>query len=500
MPESTEPITPKAIDPIKYTIFYGTFIHTPTLSNLEINLFTLVGIDQNGTIDFIYKNNNQITNEDELKKTFIRKRNESNNNKIELQDITFINYSKDLSKFFFPGFIDTHIHASQYPNIGVGLGVPLLDWLKEYTYPVENEFSSPVTKFEFAKLIYSKVIARTLSNGTTCASYFTTIDLDTTKLFADLLLTYGQRGFVGKVCMDHNDVYEEYEESESDCIQSMNELINYCNEINPKSENLIKPIITPRFAPVCSSSLLNTLGSMSKKYNLPIQTHISENLEEIKLVKKLFPESEGYAEVYNEAGLLNNRTILAHAIHLTKKESNLISEKQCSISHCPTSNTFISSGEAPIYKYLNKYNINVSLGTDVSGGFDSSILQMIKFSILVSHHLSMKKNKSTDEEEDVRLSLSTALYMATMGGAKAVGLQDKIGSFDIGKKFDAQLIDLSSKNSNIDIFNWHIPNFKDNEEENFKKIKDLLGKWVFSGDDRNTTKVWCNGRLVIDKS
>ncbi|KAI5949604.1 hypothetical protein KGF54_005482 [Candida jiufengensis] len=496
MPTSTASPTPKAIDSIQYTLFYGTFIHTPDLSNLDIKLNTFVGVDSNGEIDFIYKNDiKDVTSEEDLKQIFINERNESKSSKIDTKDIKFINHSKDFTKFFFPGFVDTHIHASQYPNIGVGLGVPLLDWLKEYTYPVENEFQSPTTKIEFAKSIYSKVIKRTLQNGTTCASYFTTIDLDTTKLFAELLLQYGQRGFVGKVCMDHNDVYEEYQESEQDCIKSMTDLISYCDKLNPKNENLIKPIVTPRFAPVCSPDLLNTLGSMSEKYNLPIQTHISENLEEIKLVKKLFPNCDGYAAVYNESGLLNNKTILAHAVHLTNEESKLISEKQCSISHCPTSNTFISSGEAPIHDYLHKYKINVSLGTDVSGGFDSNILQMIKSSILVSHHLSMK---NPTNKEDIRLNLSNALYMSTMGGAKAVGLQDKIGSFKVGKKFDAQLIDLSSSGSNIDIFDWHLPN-DTKEEDNLKKINDLLGKWIFSGDDRNTIKVWCNGRLVIDK-
>lgn len=486
--DSVLPIDTKSISYIPYTLYYGTFIDTPELGKIRISFNTLVGVDQTGRIDYIYRNYKNDSND--ILEFF----------KTQKKDISFdkgkfkcIDFSKETTKFFMPGFVDTHIHASQYPNVGLGLGVPLLDWLKTFTFPLENQFGNRKDKISFAIDIYSKVIERTLLNGTTCASYFAAIDTETTKVFADLLLKIGQRGFVGKVCMDHNDPYPQYEETTENCKKSTYEIIEYVKRINPDNEILVKPIITPRFAPVCTRELLLFLGETSQKHDLPIQTHISENKGEIELVNNLFPDCENYAEVYNSHGLLQESTILAHAIHLDEKERSVIKEKGCSISHCPTSNSFISSGQAPIRKYLYDDHINVSLGTDLSGGFDSSILGVIKNSILVSHHVSITSNKNEN------ISINDAIYMATQGGAKAVGMPDIIGTFDIGKKFDAQLINVGGSTSSIDIFEWQIPQHDENLELKEKKMVDLLGKWVFCGDDRNCCLVWCNGRLVLDK-
>ncbi|KAK6460615.1 guanine deaminase [Scheffersomyces coipomensis] len=497
MPTNSSLIEPKAINEISYTLYYGTFIHTPSLKELDISFNTIVGVNNLGVIDFIHKNYNPDHHNNMSPVQFF----------IKNRHFDFIDYSQEPTKFFVPGFIDTHIHASQFPNIGIGLDCPLLDWLNNYTFPLENEFTnsnSTDSKLKFAKDIYSQVIEKTLNNGTTCASYFTTIDPQTTNLFAELLLRFGQRGFVGKVCMDHNETYADYSETFEECIDSMNAIINHLHNLNPQDEILVKPIITPRFAPVCTRDLLFFLGQLSKSHNLPIQTHISENEKEIELVHDLFPDCEDYASVYNKHNLLGESTILAHAIHLTKKERKIIKQKNCSISHCPTSNTFISSGEAPIKKYLYEDEINVSLGTDVSGGFDSSILAIIKHCILVSHHLAMKTKNQKD-----KLSINDALFMATQGGAQAVGMADQIGTFELGKKFDVQLIDLKSEDSNVDVFDWQLP-FKEHhtsienhkslsKDEQSKKMFDLLGKWIFSGDDRNCVKVWCNGRLVVNK-
>ncbi|CAI5760220.1 unnamed protein product [Candida verbasci] len=481
MPSNVSKPIPKAASPNPYRVIFGTFIHTPNLSELEICMKTLIGVNEDGVIEFIIKDWDWEKEDSLLLDEMIPLR--ANKNYV------FYNYGLHGPKFFIPGFIDTHIHASQYPNIGIGLNTPLLSWLNDYTFPLESKFS---TDLEMAKDVYSKVIKKTLSNGTTCGSYFTTIDPKSTNFFADLLLEHGQRGFVGKVCMDHNDTYKNYQESYETCVSSMNEIINHINEVNPKGERLVKPIVTPRFAPVCSRKMLTYLGKLCKEQNLPIQTHISENKDEIKLVKSIFPECENYAAVYDHFKLLNRKTILAHGIHLTEEEIGLIKKRKCSISHCPTSNTFISSGEAPIYKYLYEDQINVSLGTDVSGGFDSSILQIIKHSILVSHHKSMHENSNK------KISIEDALYMATMGGAKAVGLDKLVGSFEVGKKFDAQLIDFQE--GATDVFKWQLPSdITDSLDEQKKKIFDLLSKWVFSGDDRNCVKVWCNGRLVINK-
>ncbi|KAG7192433.1 uncharacterized protein KQ657_001834 [Scheffersomyces spartinae] len=469
----------KCTTAIPYTLYYGTFIHTPELGKLEVLNNTLIGVNSEGYIDFIQSDFNE---DDDDPIYFFRNtyKNSGSWKHFQFYDL------RDTFQFVVPGFVDTHIHASQYPNVGVGLNIQLLDWLTKITFPSENALGENMS---MTHQVYSKIIKKTLSCGTTCASYFTTIDQPSTTLFANLLLQYGQRGFVGKVCMDHNPVYPDYEEDIDSCMDGMKTLIDDLERLNPSDEILVKPIVTPRFALSCTDKLLSDLGKLSKERNLNIQTHISENVKEVEQVKQQFPNDKNYALVYDRHQLLTEKTILAHGVYLEQEEIDLIKQRKCSLSHCPASNTFISSGEAPIKKYLYEDDINVSLGTDVSGGFEQSILGVLKQSILVSHHLSMKfEPKDDDKKENVKLSVADGLYMATLGGAKAVGYGQMLGSFAVGKKFDAQLIDLDR--GNIDMFSW----------QHTLPWKDLIAKWVFSGDDRNCIKVWCNGRLVILKN
>lgn len=465
-----------------YNLYYGTFVHTPTLNKIEVHTNTLVGVDCTGTIDYIAYSCNL---RDPVKFFFV-----SRTSQDPISDFKFHDVLKNTTQFFFPGFIDTHIHASQYPNLALALGVPLLDWLRELTFPSESKFKA--NNMDMARDVYTKVIKKTLSHGTTCASYFATIDYATTALFADLLMHYGQRGFVGKVCMDHNEPYPQYVELLNESMELSQKIIDYINQKYPlaRLEGMMTPIITPRFAPLCLELLLESLGALAKNNNLPVQTHIAENLKELALVKQIFPRFDNYTAVYDNFLLLGDKTILAHAIHLNDDECEIIRQRQCSISHCPTSNTFICSGQAPIRRYL-KQNINISLGTDLSGGFEPLILAIMKHAIMVSHHLSIG---GQTENSDVRLAVSEVMYMATMGGAKAVGLSDKVGSFAVGKKFDAQLLDLGCPSSPIDIFEWQVP-----QPGEPAKMVDLLSKWVFNGDDRNCRKVWVNGRIVVDK-
>lgn len=475
----------KALSPIDYTLYYGIFLDTPKLGELRIRFNTLIGVDKQGVINYIDEDYSGEVTSEKIKEHFLSSR--------PLSEPISVVISDSFSSFFVPGFIDTHIHASQFPNIGIGLGVPLLDWLQKYTFPLESELNSK--NLDLVEKVYSQVIRKTLLNGTTYASYFTTIDPVSTNILTDLLLKFGQRGSVGKVCMDDNQLDNSYEEDYHSCVTNTKRVVDYIANVNQENNTLVKPIITPRFAPTCSEELLSFLGEFADEKNFPIQTHISENIQEIELVKNLFPNCKSYADVYDKFNLLTENTILAHAVYLNQFECNLLKEKNCSISHCPTSNTFLSSGEAPIKKYLYEDGINIALGTDVSGGFETSVLKIIKHSILVSHHLAMKS-----ENSESRLSINDGIYMATQGGAKAVGLSDVIGSFDVGKKFDTQKINLESNGSNISIFDWQLPQSQDDEKMKTAKFVDLLGKWIFNGDDRNCTTVWCNGRAVIDKS
>lgn len=453
-------------------LFYGTFIHTPKLGELQVWLNTGLGIDKaTGEIRFIHVDKPI----DEILQL------ESSIDPARVKDI-----SKNPYQFFFPGFVDTHIHAPQYPNNGIFGNSTLLDWLTTYTFPLESSLKD----LDRARLVYDKVIKRTLSNGTTCAAYYATIDPDATNLLADLALEYNQRAFIGKVCMNDNspDFYiETLKESQDSTVK----VLDHIKQIDPAFE-IVSPILTPRFAPSCTSELLQWLGNLKMEQHLHCQTHISENKNEIEWVKKLFPKSKTYTHVYDDHNLLDDKTILAHAIHLSDEEMELIKLRKSGIAHCPISNSSITSGEARV-RWLLDNGINVGLGTDVSGGFSPSILCTARQALLVSRHLAMGEDSNKNH---LKLSVEEVFYLATMGGAKVVGLQDKIGTFAVGKKLDAQLVDLNSAGSQVDVFDWQLPQTSDSAEEFQTKYSNIMGKWLCNGDDRNTVGVWVNGKQV----
>jgi guanine deaminase len=285
------------------------------------------------------------------------------------------------------------------------------------------------------------------------------------------------------------------DESPEASLAATRESIAHIREIDPGME-LVRPVITPRFAPSCSAPLMKGLGQLAKETRLPVQTHISENKGEIALVLELFPPSstgaggparDTYAGVYDAFGLLTERTILAHAIHLSEEEADLIAMRGAKVSHCPCSNSAITSGAARVRWLLGK-GIATGLGTDMSGGYSPSVLEAARLASLVSRHVAM------GGDEAAKLSVEEVLYLATRGGAEVVGLEGRVGAFEVGMEWDAQLVGLAivdsdggitrgERDGNVDIFGW------ENWEER-------VAKWVFNGDDRNTKKVWVRGRLV----
>lgn len=290
------------------------------------------------------------------------------------------------------------------------------------------------------------------------------------------------------------------DESPAEAIAATKATIEHIHSLDPKGD-IVKPIITPRFAPSCTSHSLAELGNLAAVHNPPlhIQTHISENTDEVLLVKDLFPSSTSYAGVYDKANLLTPRTILAHGIYLSQAERELIQARQAKISHCPVSNSSLGSGICPVRLLLDS-GITVGLGTDVSGGYSPSILEAVRHACLVSRllrHTTIGKEHPSNPAGRETLSVEEGLYLATRGGAAVVDMADEIGGFDIGMSWDAQLIELgavrhdtSGKSggcagsvSNVDIFEW---------EDQTEKVH----KWVWNGDDRNVKKVWVRGRLV----
>ncbi|CAB4392869.1 unnamed protein product [Rhizophagus irregularis] len=424
-------------------VFYGTLIHSLSLANLEILQNTLLGVDISGKIAFLEKN---VLDETTLNHII---------SQWEFPEQEVIRLSK--RQFLMPGFIDTHTHASQYPNAGT-------------VYPI--------------------VVNNLLRSGTTTAVYFATIHLESSKYLARLVKEKGQRGFIGKVNMDCNSP-ENYIESLDNSVKSTEEFVKYVlnlekDEGRENGSRLVYPIITPRFAITCTSQLMNSLGLLAKKYNMPIQSHLSENIGEINFISELFPHLPDYTTVYDHHGLLNEKTIMAHGIHLSSKELKLIKERNIGISHCPTSNFAICSGVCNVRQLLDE-GIKVGLGTDLSGGYSKSILNAIRNANIASRVVFMASSKVDDKplnKSFPHLTLPELTYLATMGGAELVNLDKIIGNFLIGKEFDALLIDPDACQSPLDIF------------DDLEDIERIFEKFIFLGDERNLKSVYVKGKKV----
>ncbi|XP_056379070.1 guanine deaminase isoform X2 [Hyla sarda] len=408
-----------------------------------------------------------------------------------------------LSEFFMPGMIDTHIHAPQYTFIGTGMERPLLEWLEYTTFPIEDTFSD----VEIASNIYRTVVRRTLKFGTTTACYFATIHTDASIVLADTASQYGQRAFIGKVCMDHNDVYEKYCETSE---ESIRETERFVEALKKKKYDRVKPIITPRFAISCSERLLNELGKLANEHDLHIQSHISESPAEIKEVLRLFPGYKNYTEVYNRNKLLTNKTVMAHGCYLTNEELHVFRERGAAISHCPNSNISLCSGHLDVQNALN-HRVKMGLGTDVAGGYSMSLLDTIRKAIEASKIIFMERSKSerynneTEKEQKKNvmpeginaddqngilqfekkvLSYKEAFRLATMGGSEALSIDHLTGNFEVGKEFDALLINPDAIDSPFEVFS-------DISKE------ELLQRFLYLGDDRNIRAVYVAGRCVV---
>ncbi|KAF4846508.1 putative guanine deaminase [Colletotrichum siamense] len=456
-------------------LFLGTFIHSKTREELDYLHDTAICVDATGTIVAVEKCGSRAEAEEVL---FPRLGWEKGDVKVHV--------GKE-GQFFFPGFIDTHVHASQYPNVGIFGKSTLLDWLNTYTFPLESSLAD----LKKAKRVYTACVKRTLAHGTTTSAYYATIDVAATNLLADICLALGQRAFVGRVCMDRPGLCPEYykDADAADSLRKTRETIAHLRRIDPGFE-LVAPVLTPRFAPSCSEEAMRGLSALQKELDVLVQTHISENQSEIELVAELFPQSESYTDVYDGMGLLGEKTVLAHAIHLSEAEAATIAARGAKVSHCPCSNSSITSGAARV-RWLWDKGIEVGLGTDMSGGYSPSVLEAARQAALVSRHVAMGLEGA--EKERAKLTVEEVLYLGTRGGAKVVGLGERIGGFEVGMQWDAQLVELGvvdeegeiegGMDSNVDVFGW------ENWEER-------VAKWVFNGDDRNTVGVWVKGRLV----
>lgn len=433
-------------------VYRGTFVHSTQQTALEVLEDALLGVDTDGKIAFIGEGKKSETL--------------SQNFGFSPSQVTQLTEHE----FLMPGLVDTHIHACQYSYAGTALDLPLLQWLNTYTFPVESRFKD----LEFARTVYSQVVKRTLKNGTTTACYFASIHTDATLLLGQISNDFGQRALVGKVCMDMNNSVKHYRETIQ---ESQDETCRFIKEFLNKKYPLAKPVVTPRFAPSCSGELLERLGEIAKNNNLHIQSHISENKEEVQLVKDLFPESESYTDVYHKYNLLTDKTVMAHGCHLSDKELAVFSETGASLSHCPNSNFSLCSGVLNVRNVL-KHKVKLGLGTDVAGGYSSSMLDAVRRAMDASKVLTIQ------DPDHKTLTFEEVFRLATLGGSQALSLDDKTGNFEVGKDFDALRVNVAAPGGPIDLIHCEGP-------------KTLLEKFLNLGDDRNIVEVFVAGRKVV---
>ncbi|XP_059782447.1 guanine deaminase [Balaenoptera ricei] len=437
-------------------IFRGTFVHSTWTCPMEVLRDHLLGVSDSGKIVFL----EEASQQEKLAKEWCFK-------PCEIRELSH-------HEFFMPGLVDTHLHAPQYSFAGSNVDLPLLEWLTKYTFPTEHKFQS----IDFAEEVYTRVVRRTLKNGTTTACYFATIHTDSSLLLAEITDKFGQRAFVGKVCMDLNDTVPEYKETTE---ESIKETERFVSEMLQRNYSRVQPIVTPRFSLSCSETLLGELGNIAKTRDLHIQSHISENCDEVKAVKNLYPGYKNYTDVYDKNNLLTNKTVMAHGCYLSEEELDVFRERGASISHCPNSNLSLSSGLLNVPEVL-KHGVKIGLGTDVAGGYSSSVLDAIRRAVMVSNMLSVNKINAKS------LTLKEVFRLATLGGSQALGLDRQIGNFEVGKEFDALLINLKASDSPIDLF---YGDFVGDISEA------VIQKFLYLGDDRNIEEVYVGGKQVV---
>ena len=318
-------------------------------------------------------------------------------------------------------FSDMHLHAPQYPMLGMGMDLELIDWLNTYTFPTEAHFKDN----ELARKVYKKLAHELVKNGTTRVAMFSSLHKEATLILMEELEKAGVCGYVGKVNMDRNggvDLQETTEES----IKETKDWLKKCNFKN------IKPIITPRFTPSCTNELMEELGKIAKENNLPIQSHLSENQGEIAWVKELHPDCKEYWETYSKYGLWNDKTLMAHCVHSSQRELDAMKKAGVYVVHCASSNNNLISGYASIKKMV-KQGVRVVLGSDIAGGDHLSMFDNVTATIRAS-----KGRDILDNWKSGFLSVEEAFYLGT---SAANSFFDEKPGFAKGNKLHCLVLD-----------------------------------------------------------
>jgi len=321
-----------------------------------------------------------------------------------------------LTKVVMPGMIDLHVHLSQWDMRG-SYEPALLPWLQKHVFPAEARSQNQV----YARSVASRFFNALHANGTTLAVVYTAPFRQACDIAFEVARDAGSRVFMGMTLMDGN--------SPADLIQDSRQAYNDSVELFGKwdgASGRLRYIFTPRFAPTCSIGLMRAIGRFASDHSAWVQSHLSENRDEIRWVKELF-HAGSYTDVYLQAGLLGPRTLMAHAIHLDDTEIATLKSTGTRIVHCPDSNFFLKSGEFP-FDRMQSAGIIPGIGSDVGAGTTLSML----------HHAHM----ACYRQSVAPLLPGYLLWNITLGNAGLLDLDASLGSFDPGKEADLCVIDI----------------------------------------------------------
>ncbi|MGQ8775213.1 guanine deaminase [Serratia sp. NA_112.1] len=364
-------------------------------------------------------------------------------------------------KLIVPGFIDTHIHYPQTEMIGA-YGDRLLAWLKHYTFPTESQFCCEQHSGKMSAFFLQQL----LSNGTTTALVFGTVHPQSVEALFAQAAALNMRLIAGKVMMDRN-APDELLETPEQSYRQTRELIDRWH-----GRKRLSYAITPRFAPTCTPALLTQVQRLREEFpDTYLHTHLSENLEEVAWVKELFPDNRSYLDVYHQYGLTGERSVFAHCLHLEEQEWDCLHHSGSAIAFCPTSNLFLGSGLFNLQKAWHK-QVKLGIGTDVGAGTTFNMLQTLGEAYKVA------------QLQRYQLSACEAFYHATLGGARALSLDDKIGNFAVGKEADFVVLDPA------------VSPLQKLRHENSRELAEQLFVLMTLGDDRNVYRTYVDGKVV----
>ncbi|MEM7064653.1 MAG: guanine deaminase [Cyanobacteria bacterium P01_B01_bin.77] len=387
----------------------------------------------------------------------------------DYQEIPITNYP---GRLIMPGFIDTHIH---YPQTGMiaAYGEQLLEWLNQYTFPTESKFKDKAYADNVAEIFLDEL----LRNGTTTALVFASVFPQSVDAFFEAAERRNLCMIAGKVMMDRN-APDAVCDTAASSYQETKTLIQKWHR-----RGRLHYAVTPRFAITSTGEQLRLAGQLLQEFpDVYLHTHLSENVDEVAWVKQLFPDYQGYLDTYDQAGLVKERSVFAHGVQLTDAEFQRLSDAKSAISFCPTSNLFLGSGLFKLEQAKSKeYPVKVGLGTDVGAGTSFSLLQTANEAYKVAQ---LRRQK---------LSPFKALFLATLGGAKALCLEDSIGNFDLGKAADFIVLDPQAT---------PLLAFRNNSDtpDNLKELADRIFSLVMMGDDRTVQATYILGELAHERA